>query len=221
MRPKQGLLLFITSCLSGCGQMYQGYMKRGVSLLLAFCLVLFASTYFFLGTLALFLPVIWLYAFFDSYALRSQLSAGTAPEDAFLFGLSDMDSKRLGALLHKRHSLIGWMLVAVGVYMLYDMLMGQLSGLFFGWFGEWLYSLLRYGLPRVVITVLVILLGLWFIRGPKAKAPIEDIPPFTPPTPDAAPVASDGTDPVEEAAADISAAVNAPEGEEAHRDEQP
>ena len=93
--------------------------------------------------------------------------------------------------------------------------------LFFGWFGEWLYSFLRYGLPRVVITVLVILLGLWFIRGPRAKAPIEDIPPFTPPTPDAAPVASDGTDPVAEAAADISAAVNAPEGEEAHRDEQP
>ena len=206
MTPKNGFLLFIASCLSGCGQMYQGYMKRGVSLLLSFFLVIFVSTYFYLGTLALFLPVIWLYAFFDSYALRSQLSAGTAPEDAFLFGLSDMDSKRLGALLHKRHSLIGWVLVAVGVYMLYDMLMGQLSGLFFGWFGEWLYSLLRYGLPRVVITVLVILLGLWFIR---------------PPTPDAAPVASDGTDPVEEAAADISAAVNAPEGEEAHRDEQP
>lgn len=221
MTPKNGFLLFIASCLSGCGQMYQGYMKRGVSLLLSFFLVIFVSTYFYLGTLALFLPVIWLYAFFDSYALRSQLSAGTAPEDTFLFGLSDMDSKRLGALLHKRHSLIGWVLVAVGVYMLYDMLMGQLSGLFFGWFGEWLYSFLRYGLPRVVITVLVILLGLWFIRGPKAKAPIEDIPPFTPPTPDAAPVGSDGTDPVEEAAADISAAVNAPEGEEAHRDEQP
>ena len=221
MTPKNGFLLFIASCLSGCGQMYQGYMKRGVSLLLSFFLVIFVSTYFYLGTLALFLPVIWLYAFFDSYALRSQLSAGTAPEDAFLFGLSDMDSNRLGELLRKRHSLIGWVLVAVGVYMLYDMLMGQLSGLFFGWFGEWLYSLLRYGLPRVVITVLVILLGLWFIRGPRAKAPIEDISPFTPPAPDAAPTASDGTDPVEEAAADISAAVNAPEGEEAHRDEQP
>lgn len=99
MTHRNGFLLFISSCLSGCGQMYQGYMKRGLSLLLAFCLILFASTYFFLGALALFLPVIWLYAFFDSYALRSQLAAGTAPEDAFLFGLSDMDSKRLGELL--------------------------------------------------------------------------------------------------------------------------
>ena len=219
MTPKNGFLLFIASCLSGCGQMYQGYMKRGLSLLLAFCMVLFVSTYFYLGTLALFLPVIWLYAFFDSYSLRSQLAAGTAPEDAFLFGLSDMDSKRLGELLRKRHSLIGWVLVAVGVYMLYDMLMGQLSNLFFGWFGEWLYSLLRYGLPRVVITVLVILLGLWFIRGPKAKAPVDDIPPFTPPA--AGPAPSAGSAPMEEAAADIPNPMNSPEEEEAHRNEQP
>ena len=76
MTHRNGFLLFISSCLSGCGQMYQGYMKRGLSLLLAFCLILFASTYFFLGALALFLPVIWLYAFFDSYALRSQLADG-------------------------------------------------------------------------------------------------------------------------------------------------
>lgn len=217
MTPKNGFLLFITSCLSGCGQMYQGYMKRGLSLLLAFFLVIFVSTYFYLGTLVLFLPVIWAYAFFDSYSLRSQISAGTAPEDAFLFGLSDMDSKRLGELLRKRHSLIGWVLVAVGAYMLYDMVLDQLGGLFFGWFGEWLYSLLRYSLPRVVITVLVILLGLWFIRGPKAPAE-DDIPSFTPPA--SGPAPSAGADPVDEAAADISAAVNAPEGEEDRHDEQ-
>ena len=219
MTPKNGFLLFITSCLSGCGQMYQGYMKRGVSLLLAFALVFFISSNFFLGALVLFLPVIWLYAFFDSYSLRAQLAAGTAPEDGFLFGLSDMDSQRLNALLKKRHSLIGWVLVAVGAYMLYDMLMGQLSGLFFGWFGEWLYSLLRYGVPRLVITVLVILLGAWFIRGP--KAPTEDFPSFTPPAPDAAPTSGVGADPVDEAAAEIHAAVDPSAEKEAHRDEQP
>lgn len=77
MTHRNGFLLFISSCLSGCGQMYQGYMKRGLSLLLAFCLILFASTYFFLGALALFLPVIWLYAF--STAMRSGASWPPAP----------------------------------------------------------------------------------------------------------------------------------------------
>ena len=212
MTHRNGFLLFIASCLSGCGQMYQGYMKRGVSLLLAFSLVFFVSTNFFVGALVLFLPVIWLYAFFDSYDLRSRLAAGTAPEDAFLFGLSDMDSKRLEELLRKRHSFVGWALVLVGAYMLYDMLLGQLAGFLVGWtaFGSRLISLLRYGVPRVAVTVLVILLGLWFIRGPKVKAPIDDIPPFTPPAPSA------GTGPAERAAPE-----NAPAGEEARRDEQP
>ena len=151
-------------------------------------------------------------------------SSGAVPADAFLFGLSDMDSKRLGELLRKRHSLIGWALVVVGVYMLYDILLSQLGGLFFGWFGEWLYGLLRYGLPRLVITVLVILLGLWFIRGPKDKTPIDDeIPPFAPPASSAAGACA--ADPAEARAEDVasdrSAAGNAPEGEEAHRDEQP
>ena len=35
MKQPHGFLLFLTSCLCGCGQMYQGYMKRGLSLLLA------------------------------------------------------------------------------------------------------------------------------------------------------------------------------------------
>ena len=218
MNVKRGFWMFVTSCLSGCGQMYQGYMKRGLSLLLLFFVLLAVAGFFSIAPIAFFLPVVWAYAFFDSYNLRARIAAGEPPEDAYLFGMSDMDSQQLQALLRKRHSIIGWVLVFLGVYMLYDTLLDRI-GWIWGW--DWLYNLLRYDVPRLALTVLVILLGLWFIRGPKAKAPIEDIPPFTPPTPDAAPVASDGTDPVEEAAADISAAVNAPEGEEAHRDEQP
>ena len=217
MTQRNGFFLFIASCLSGCGQMYQGYMKRGLSLLLAFSLVLFISTYFYLGTFVLFLPVIWLYAFFDSYNLRSQLAAGTAPRDAFLFGLSDMDGQQLTALLRRRHSIIGWALVALGAYMLYDFLLNQLEHLFAGWIvGIRILDLLHYSVPRLVITVLVILLGLWFIRGPRKKLSSEDdIPPFTPPAPDS------NTDPAEESAPDISAAVNIPGEEEVHRDEQP
>lgn len=62
MTPKHGLLFFITSCLSGCGQMYQGYMKRGLSLLLFF-VILAVSGFLGLAALAFFLPVVWLYAF--------------------------------------------------------------------------------------------------------------------------------------------------------------
>ena len=176
MNVKRGFLLFVTSCLSGCGQMYQGYLKRGISLLLLFFALLAAAGFLSLAPIAFFLPVVWAYAFFDSYNLRNRLAAGETPEDAYLFGLSEMDQRQMRALLGRRHSLIGWVLVALGVYLLYDTVLDQL-----GWlWGSWLYDLLRYDMPRLAVTVLVIALGVWFIRGPKARRE-EDIPAFTPP----------------------------------------
>ena len=57
MNVKRGFLLFVTSCLSGCGQMYQGYLKRGISLLLLFFALLAAAGFLSLAPIAFFLPV--------------------------------------------------------------------------------------------------------------------------------------------------------------------
>lgn len=185
MRQKHGLLLFIATCIPGCGQMHQGYMKRGVSLMLAFCTLLAIAFFINLGELCIFLPLIWLYSFFDSYNLRSRIAEGTEPEDAFLFGLSDMDSAKLSALCRKRHSLIGWALVFLGVYMSYGMVVDWIFNIVGYYFDLWwLREILLYGLPRLVVTVLIIVLGLWFIRGPKKEAD-DDIPAFVPPAEEA------------------------------------
>ena len=44
----------------------------------------------------------------------------------------------------------------------------------------WLYSILLYDVPRLAVTIGIIALGIWFIRGPKTP-PTDDIPAFTPP----------------------------------------
>ena len=33
----------------------------------------------------------------------------------------------------------------------------------------WLYDLLFYGLPRLIVILAIIWLGVWFIRGPKKR----------------------------------------------------
>ena len=180
MREKHGLMLFITSCLSGCGQMYQGYMKRGLSLLLLFFTLLAVAGFLSLAPVGLFLPVVWIYAFFDSYDLRGHLAAGTAQPDDYLFGLSEMDSRRMNELLRRRHSLIGWGLVGLGVYMIYDTVISRLGEWLHHIGMPWVYRLMAYDLPRLVMTALIIALGLWFIRGPRKKDGGE-IPAFTPP----------------------------------------
>ena len=182
MKRKHGLLLFIAACIPGCGEMYQGYMKRGISILTAFCAVFALAVFLEIGALAVLMIPLWLFSFFDSYNLRGQTDAqAESNPDAYLFGLSDMDSRRMSDLLRKRHSLVGWGLVALGICILYTTVAGWVVD-FLGQFFDswWLHSILTYDVPRLAVTVGIIALGIWFIRGPKTP-PADDIPPFTPP----------------------------------------
>lgn len=193
MRRKHGLLLFLASCIPGCGEMYQGYMKRGISILAGFYGLLTVAIYLEIGALAVLMLPIWLFSFFDSYNLRGQTDeeAAANPDD-YLFGVPSLDLEKLDQLRKKRASIIGWLLVILGVWGLYSIVSAWLVdalGVFFAdsW---WLYRILNYDVPRLVVTVGIIALGVWFIRGPRSRK--EDIPPFTPPAEDAGPASTQG-----------------------------
>lgn len=207
MKRKHGLLLFIAACIPGCGEMYQGYMKRGISILTAFCAVFALAVFLEIGALSVLMIPLWLFSFFDSYNLRGQTDTqAEANPDAYLFGLSDMDSQRMSNLLQKRHSLVGWVLVVLGVYILFDTFVGRLMQLLCEWMGQWwLYDVVMRDVPRMVVTIFIIALGVWFIRGPK-KAKVEEIPAFTPPA-----------EPVEDDTGEAEAAES--EQEDGHGDE--
>mgnify|MGYP001029750493 FL=1 len=183
MRLIHWLLHFIFSCVPGCGQMYQGYMKRGLSQCVMFFLGCGVVIFLQAEALMTLLAPLWLYTFFDSYNLRRCLREGYGPEDSYLFGLSDWDSHRLAELLNRRHSFLGWALVVMGVYTLYQLTARRLFSFLFRDFlpwMEWLYDLLVWDMPRILGSVLILGLGLWFIRGPKVH--IEDDEPYTPPS---------------------------------------
>lgn len=184
MKLFQALWLLFCACIPGCGQMQQGYMKRGISQTIAFCAVLAVAIFLEIGALAVFLAPLWVYSFFDAYNLRRQRLEGSPQKDAYLFGLSDMDSRRLEELLNKRHSLIGWVLVIAGVLVLWQGVSRTLYRFLIMLFGEddswWLFDSLVHGVPRVMVTLLIMALGVWFIRGPRKKE-ADPIPDFTPP----------------------------------------
>ena len=60
---KNGILTFLFAFCPGAGQMYQGYMKRGLSLITMFCVAFGAST--LLEVLYVAMPIVWMYSFFD------------------------------------------------------------------------------------------------------------------------------------------------------------
>ena len=220
MRLIRAILFFTFSCIPGCGQMHQGYMKRGISQTILCCGVLAVAVFLEIGALAILLVPLWLYSFFDSYNLRRQRMDGTEDEDAYLFGMSDLDSRRLSELFSKRHSLIGWTLVLLGLYALYRIVVGQLMrwiSELFPWM-DWLYDLLVWDAPRILGTLLIIALGLWFIRGPKKRAP-EEIPAFTPGPQADGPVYRPEFFQEAPHAPDISGGAPEPEEEDAHGDD--
>jgi hypothetical protein len=202
MKRTSGFRMFLAACIPGCGEMYQGYMKRGLSLMLVTAGIFALAVALGLGAPAIFLPVVWLYAFFDSYNLRRQLEEGTAPEDGYLLNFLDQDAQRFSVLWGKRHGLVGWVLVIIGLYTLYSTVV-----YYFGWFiPGWLSSFLYRGVPRLVLVAVLLGLGIWFIRGPRPR-PEQDFASFVPP---AEPVSGAGA-----AASDGETESAADDGEEA------
>lgn len=167
MTRKNPFLLFLSACIPGCGQMYQGYMKRGVSLMSLFALVIGLATGLYFGQLALALPVMWLYSFFDTYNLRRALENDEAEPDAYPLGLSSMDQEQFSRLLAKRHVLIGWVLVLLGLSQTWSLTEGYFTGLLSFVFGTNLHWLPGIDIPRLAVFLLMIILGVRFIRGPK------------------------------------------------------
>lgn len=182
----RGCWHLLWACVPGCGQMCQGYMKRGISQTIIATALLFIAVFLEMGVLAVLIAPLWLYSFFDSFNLRRQIREGMAPEDEFMFGLSEMDARKLTQIMNRRGSLIGWVLVAVGLYNVYQIFARRILGTLRDHFPifDWLYGLLVWDMPRILGTVLVIALGLWFIKGPKApkEAPVYT-PPENPPEP--------------------------------------
>lgn len=178
---KNGILTFLFAFCPGAGQMYQGYMKRGLSLITMFCVAFGAGT--LLEVLYVAMPIVWMYSFFDTFNLRAQIIADTAPEDDYLIHFDPRD-KRLARALLDSHKLVGWLLIAFGALIAYqNLIMNILGDLVYRWghsspVFRALY-LVMASLPDVVVCVVLIVCGVWLVKGPHpAKKPdaSKDVP---------------------------------------------
>ena len=168
---KNGILTFLFAFCPGAGQMYQGYMKRGLSLITMFCVAFGAGT--LLEVLYVAMPIVWMYSFFDTFNLRAQIGAGTAPQDDYLVHINWKD-KRMQDFMMDSHKLLGWGLIALGGLVAYENIIMRVFGdVMWRWgqnspFFRAVYLMLDE-LPEVVVCVALIVCGVWLVRGPKGK----------------------------------------------------
>lgn len=166
---KSRILTFLFALWPGAGQMYLGYMKRGVSLMLLFCLLIAISSFTGFGFFIFLLPIVWFYGFFDTINLRS-MNYEFLPQDDFLFHLDSINAPELIKFFQHRHQLAGILLIILGVYIL---LHNFVLPIFYFTFEIDLYPLFD-ALPTLVVAAAIILLGIHLIRSTVSHKAIED-----------------------------------------------
>lgn len=164
MKKKNIFLTWVAACGFGAGQMYLGYMKRGLSMMLIAVADCFMVGFFNNEVFLLFLPVIWACAFFDTFNLRNQ----DAPKpDAMLFDISWFMGQNWKHLLESKHGLFGWVLIGIGAYALYNNFVAPTLWEIARSFGVvWLSNFL-YGMPTLVVAALLVGAGIYLLKTPQ------------------------------------------------------
>lgn len=172
---KNGFLTFIFACIPGAGQMYYGYMQRGLSIAMMLMLCVMAATV--IEPLLFLCLVIWMYSFFDTYDLIRHMAAGEPKEDSLLVLGNYEEIKKL---IPQHNRLIGWGLIGFGVWALYDLLIGN-------WVYKILTNVLGYGhawdiingIPNLVVGGLLVFAGFKLLNMHPAKKNSDDeLPPY-------------------------------------------
>ena len=172
---KNGFLTFIFACIPGAGQMYYGYMQRGLSIAMMLILCVMAATV--INPLLFLCLVIWMYSFFDTYDLIRHMAAGEPKEDSLLVLGNYEEIKKL---LPQHTKLVGWGLIGFGVWALYDLLIGN-------WVYKILTNVLGYGhawdiingIPNLVVGGLLVFAGFKLLNMHPAKKNSDDeLPPY-------------------------------------------
>jgi len=171
---KNKFLTLLFAFVPGAAQMYQAYMKRGLSLISMFCAASLCC-YILTPLGAAMMLIVWMYSFFDALNLRAQIGAGSAPADDYLPHL-DRDSGKMRILAGESPRLLGWCLIAAGAILFYNqVLMSTLGDIVWRW-GEKsplfraIYLVLE-SLPEIVVCVALIVCGVWLVREPRGAKP--------------------------------------------------
>lgn len=166
-RKKNVFFTFCCSLVPGAGEMYMGFMKRGVSIMGIFFLGIFLSSWLYLEELLFVLPIIWFFSFFDTHNLR-------AMDEEEFYGLEDQYINIPGfdygkvVLQSKFRYILAIILILIGLSMLWSNLMDLLYYVIPDYYYNAIRNITNY-VPHTLIGIAIIVVGIYLIRGKKKE----------------------------------------------------
>ena len=165
-KRKNGFWTFLFSFIPGCAEMYMGFMKMGLSLMIAF-FGLWAVAAWVGGDILVFVAIVaWFYSFFHARNMASMSDAELQQtEDAYLYHIPE-DFKG-PEFSNKTRKWTAALLIIFGVILLYRNVI---------YFLEDVFEIIPYEiylitdrLPQVAVAVVIIVLGVKLISGKRQE----------------------------------------------------
>ena len=167
-KQKHGFWVFIFSLIPGAGEMYMGFKKQGISIMLLFWGAIALASITGLGWLAMFLPVIWFYSFFNVHNLKSLSEEEFySVEDNYILHM-DQFSGDIGKFLQKHRNTTAWILILFGICILWSRFTSLLYFIVPNNMADYVYNICN-SLPQIVIAAGIIAAGIYLLTQQKKK----------------------------------------------------
>lgn len=160
--------LFLTWCFSfipGAGQMYQEYMKRGLSIMILTAFFVILTVILGAPIFMIPIPIIMIYSFFDTYNIRNNIDTDNKTKDEYIWKTAGIDIFQNDFSKYKKNKVFGISLLFIGIYLLLNNVIG---GLIYDTNIAWLIDIadsVRSYLPSVLVSIISIAIGIKFISN--------------------------------------------------------
>lgn len=169
IKKRSRFLTVMFAMVPGAGHMWNGFMKRGLSLTVPFFGLWFLADWLNVSGFNILMAVVWFYSFFDCINLRFQDDQDFyAMRDDYLFSMGDVMHFTMG---NRRNKLItGIVMIVMGLWILWqNVAVAILYGL---GLSDRMWQIIRgieHMVPQVAAAVIIMWIGWRLIRGNQGK----------------------------------------------------
>lgn len=165
-KQKRGFWLFIFSLIPGAGEMYMGFKKQGLSIMLLFWGVFAVGSFTGMDWLIFLIPIIWFYSFFNVHNLKSLSEEEFySIEDSYVFHMDELTGD-ISSLVRHHRKLTAILLIILGASILWNNIVDFFYMILPGYLADVLGTF-AYHLPQLVIAVCIILAGIYILTRKK------------------------------------------------------
>lgn len=169
-KKKSRFLTFCFSLMPGAAEMYMGFMKMGLSLMLLFVMIIMLATWLVQGVMAALAVVVWFYSFFHANHLASlNDDEFNEVKDEYLFGMDSLPG--IDEFVKKNRKWIAYLLIFLGVCFLWNSMANLLRHVLpeeYAFISRIMWRIGDY-VPSLLVGIGIVVLGIQMLRGKTAE----------------------------------------------------